>query len=327
MKRMYKRKRKREIRKKIPVKKFLPLLAVLSMIFPVFHAEAQAAGEATSVEKTMPSFDLTGKKILFVITSSDILGKSKEKTGYWLEEVAAPYEVLSKAGAEITLASPKGGLPPVDAFSLRKRFLSDYTKEFKKDQKAQKALASTIPLDQVKAEDYDALYYPAGFGIFSDLVNNPTSINLIESFSRAKKPMAFLCQAPAVLKNVKTAQGHEIVRGLNVTALRNSEEAGGAMLRPYVWLVPPGMEALGNDLTYKREKLPEKEFLEKMDLKDKIPFLVETMLKQEGANYEAKPNMASFTVTDVTADKGFLITGQNPYSAAEIAEKLASVMQ
>ncbi|QCE33195.1 type 1 glutamine amidotransferase domain-containing protein [Acetobacteraceae bacterium] len=309
------------------MKIFLCLLGFASALSPVCSVQAAYASQENNAKQLSPSFNLQGKKILFVITSADKLGTSKMKSGYWMEELAAPYEILSKAGAEITLASPKGGLPPVDDFSLRKRFLSDYIKAFKKDDTAQKKLAKTIPLSQVKAEDYDALYYPAGFGIFMDLVENKTSIDLIESFSRAHKPMAFLCQAPAVLKNVKNAAGQEIVRGLNVTALRNSEEAGGAMLRPYVWLIPPGMEAIGNDLTYKREKLPEKEFLQKMDLTDKIPFLVENMLKSEGANYQAKPNMASFTVTDVTGDNGFLITGQNPYSAKEIAEKLAEVLQ
>lgn len=164
-------------------------------------------------------------KILMVLTSHDELGETGEKTGFWLEEFAAPYYIFKDQNAEITLVSPKGGQPPLDPKSDQPDFHTEATARFQKDSAAQQLLAATLRLDSVKAEEYDAVFYPGGHGPLWDLTNDQKSIELIEGFDRAGKPIGLVCHAPGVLKNVKNGQGASFVSGKNITGFSNSEEA------------------------------------------------------------------------------------------------------
>ena len=163
-------------------------------------------------------------KILLVLTSHDQLGDTGKKTGFWLEELAAPYYALKDAGAEIVLASPKGGQPPLDPKSDDPDAQTDDTRRFKADAEAQAALASTVVLSSVKAEDFDAVFYPGGHGPLWDLANDADSIALIEAFAKADKPTGFVCHAPGVLKSVNGPDGKPLVNGRKVTGFTNSEE-------------------------------------------------------------------------------------------------------
>lgn len=160
-----------------------------------------------------------------VLTSHDELGETGEKTGFWLEEFAAPYYIFKDQNAEITLVSPKGGQPPLDPKSDQPDFHTEATARFQKDSAAQQLLAATLRLDSVKAEEYDAVFYPGGHGPLWDLTNDQKSIELIEGFDRAGKPIGLVCHAPGVLKNVKNGQGASFVSGKNITGFSNSEEA------------------------------------------------------------------------------------------------------
>ena len=142
-------------------------------------------------------------KILMVLTSHDELGDTGKKTGFWLEEFAAPYYVLRDAGAEITLASPEGGQPPVDPNSDAEDAQTDATRRFKKDEQAQKELASTVKLSEVDADEFDAIFYPGGHGPMWDLAEDKTSIALIEAFAKADKPVGAVCHAPAFFRHVR----------------------------------------------------------------------------------------------------------------------------
>lgn len=206
-------------------------------------------------------------KILMVLTSHDTLGDTGEKTGFWLEEFAAPYYALKDAGAEITLASPKGGQPPLDPKSDAEDAQTDDTRRFKSDEAARAELANTHRLSDVKAEDFDAVFYPGGHGPLWDLANDSQSIALIEAFARAGKPTGFVCHAPGVLKDVKGADGEPLVKGRSVTGFTNSEE-----------------EAVG--------------------LVDVVPFLVETMLAEKGGRYSKGEDWASYVLTDGTLVTG-----------------------
>ncbi|QCE33196.1 type 1 glutamine amidotransferase domain-containing protein [Acetobacteraceae bacterium] len=268
---------------------------------------------------------LENKNVLFVITSHDQLGDSHNKTGYWLEELAAPYEILSEAGANITLASPLGGKPPVDPISLKSAAQSKYTKMFKHDQQAQEALSKTLVLTSVHPEDYDAVFYPGGHGPLYDLADNQDSIRLIEDFAKAKKPVAVLCHSPSVLKNVKDIRGDFLVNGRKITSFSDSEEAGAALARKYYW-VPLFLQKLGNGHTYSLAKLPQNQLMEKLHLKGVLPFLTEDMLKESGAHYQRKPNWEAFVVDDVTADGGVILSGQNPQSSSLLAKKLVEIL-
>ncbi|QCE34928.1 type 1 glutamine amidotransferase domain-containing protein [Acetobacteraceae bacterium] len=268
---------------------------------------------------------LKGKKILFVVTSHDQMGETKEKTGYWLDELAAPYELLSKAGAEISFASPMGGKPPIDPVSLKSAYSTTYTTIFSHDQQAQESLSHSVPLTSVSSQDYDAVFYPGGHGPLFDLAENRDSIRLIEEFAKAKKPLAFVCHAPAVLKEVKDAKGDYLVKGRKVTAFSNSEEAGAVLSRKYSF-VPSFVLKWGESQTYKLAKLPTDQFMAKLHLQKTIPFLTETMLKEEGANYQRKPNWSSFTVRDTTSSGALLLTGQNPQSSEQIGKDLVAVL-
>ena len=151
--------------------------------------------------------------ILIVLTSHDKLGNTQEKTGFWLEEFASPYYTLLDAGANITIASPKGGKPPLDPKSDAADFQTESTKRFKADEKANEVLANTLKLSSVKESDFDAVMYPGGHGPLWDLTTDTDSIALIEAFVKADKPVASVCHAPSVLLNVKLSNGEYLVKG------------------------------------------------------------------------------------------------------------------
>ncbi len=199
--------------------------------------------------------------ILMVLTSHDQLGDTGKKTGFWLEEFAAPYYALKDAGADIVVASPRGGQPPLDPKSDEADAQSEDTARFKADEAAQKVLANTVKLDSVSAADFDAVFYPGGHGPLWDLAEDPTSIRLIEAFARADKPVAAVCHAPGVLKSVKGTDGAPLVKGRKVAGFTNSEE-----------------EAVG--------------------LTEIVPFLVEDMLKANGGDYSKGADWGSYVVTD-----------------------------
>ena len=164
-------------------------------------------------------------KVLIVLTSHDRLGETGHKTGFWLEELAAPYYALKQAGAQITLASPKGGRPPLDPKSNEPDFQTDETRRFEADPEAMGALAQSVRLAEVKAEDFDAVFYPGGHGPLWDLAEDSHSIALIEDFLAAQKPVALVCHAPGVLRHVRKPDGQPLVAGRKVTGFTNSEEA------------------------------------------------------------------------------------------------------
>jgi putative intracellular protease/amidase len=164
------------------------------------------------------------KKILVVLTSHDKLGDTGEKTGFWLEELAAPYYAFLDAGAELTLASPKGGQPPLDPKSNTTDFQTEDTKRFEADEAANAALANTTTLADVNASDFDAVFYPGGHGPMWDLVNDAQSINLIEAFWASGKVVSAVCHASIALTNTKDANGEYIVKGRKVTGFTNTEE-------------------------------------------------------------------------------------------------------
>lgn len=199
--------------------------------------------------------------VLIVLTSHDQLGNTGHKTGFWLEEFAAPYYALKDAGARVTLVSPAGGQPPLDPKSDAPDSQTAATKRFKSDPEAQAALAATGKLADVKAGDYDAVFYPGGHGPLWDLAEDQASIALIEAMNRAGKPIAAVCHAPGVLRHVKGADGKPLVSGKRVTGFTNTEE-----------------EAVG--------------------LTKVVPFLVEDMLKELGGRYEKAGDWASFVITD-----------------------------
>ena len=200
-------------------------------------------------------------KILTVLTSHDQLGDTGKKTGFWLEELAAPYYAMKDAGAEIVLASPKGGQPPLDPKSDDADAQTEDTRRFKADAEAQAALASTVELASVNAEDFDAVFYPGGHGPLWDLANDADSIALIEAFAKADKPTGFVCHAPGVLKSVNGPNGNPLVEGRKVTGFTNSEE-----------------EAVG--------------------LTEVVPFLVENVLSANGGDYSKGPDWGSYVVVD-----------------------------
>jgi len=200
-------------------------------------------------------------KILIVLTSHDQLGNTGQKTGFWLEEFAAPYYVFKDAGADITLVSPKGGQPPLDPKSDDPDAQTDSTKRFKQDAAAQGVLANTLKLADVAAKDFDAVFYPGGHGPLWDLAEDKNSITLIEEMAALGKPVALVCHAPGVLRHVKNADGSPLVKGKQVTGFTNSEE-----------------EAVG--------------------LTKIVPFLVEDTLKANGADYLKQADWQDYVVED-----------------------------
>jgi len=200
-------------------------------------------------------------KVLIVLTSHDQLGNTGKKTGFWLEELAAPYYTFKDAGAEIVLASPKGGQPPLDPKSNEPDFKTDATRRFEADVDANAQLANTVRLDSVSQADFDTVFYPGGHGPLWDLAEDRHSVALIEAFIAAGKPVALVCHAPGVLRDVKTAEGTPLVQGRKVTGFTNTEEAG-------------------------------------VGLTEVVPFLVEDMLKAAGGHYSKGPDWGSYVVTD-----------------------------
>jgi putative intracellular protease/amidase len=199
-------------------------------------------------------------KILMVLTSHDKLGDTGKKIGFWLEEFAAPYFAFLDAGASVTVASPKGGQPPLDPVSDTPEGQTESTKRLKADLVAQVVLANTLKLADVKASSFDAVFYPGGHGPLWDLVDDPNSIALIEAFANDDKPVAVVCHAPAVLKRVMM-NGQSIVKGKRVTGFSNTEE-------------------------------------EVVQLTKIVPFLVEDELKRLGGIYEKGSNWNIHTVVD-----------------------------
>ena len=200
-------------------------------------------------------------KILFVLTSHDQLGDTDKKTGFWLEEFVAPYYVLRDAGALITLASPKGGQPPLDPKSNLSENLTELTKRFRADDAAQAQLAHTKKLAEVFADDFDAIFYPGGHGPMWDMPDNATSIALIEAFVKAGKPVGAVCHAPAAFVNVRGQDGEYLVKGKRVTGFTNAEE-----------------QAVG--------------------LSAVVPFLLEDRLKERGGVYSSGVNWAPYVQVD-----------------------------
>jgi putative intracellular protease/amidase len=200
-------------------------------------------------------------KILIVITSHDQLGDTGKKTGFWLEEFAAPYYVLKDAGAVITLASPKGGQPPLDPKSDLPENLTELTKRFRTDNAAQAELAHTKKLIDVSADDFDAVFYPGGHGPMWDMSDNVTSIALIEAFVKADKPVGAVCHAPVAFVNVRGKDGEYMVKSKRMTGFSNTEE-----------------EAVG--------------------LTAVVPFLLEDRLKERGGVYSKGANWASYVQVD-----------------------------
>jgi putative intracellular protease/amidase len=184
-------------------------------------------------------------KVLIVLTSHDQLGDTGKKTGFWLEEFASPYYHLKDAGVQVTLASPRGGQPPLDPKSNEPDFQTDDTRRFDDDQAAQDELANTAKLTEMKVEDFDAVFYPGGHGPLWDLHNDKDSIALIEGFIAAGKPVATVCHAPAVLLKAKDQNGDPLVKGKEVTGFSNTEEAAVELTDVVPYLVEDQLIAMG----------------------------------------------------------------------------------
>lgn len=200
-------------------------------------------------------------KVLIVLTSHGDLGDTGRKTGFWVEEFAAPYYALADAGVEITLASPKGGQPPIDPTSEAAEAQTKSTHRFDQDQPLKQKLARTLKLSGVKAADYDAVFYPGGHGPLWDLTKDAHSIALIEAFHQQKKPMALVCHAPCALLNVQLPNGDPLIKGKNVTGFSDTEEAA-------------------------------------VKLTKVVPFLLEDELKTTGGHYSKGPDWGVYVQTD-----------------------------
>lgn len=224
-----------------------------AFIMPFLAAQATLAETPRKAERPA--------KILMVLTSHEQLGNTGRKTGFWLEEFAAPYYVFKDAGAAITVASPKGGKPPLDPKSDAPDSQTPATKRFGNDKESQDVLANTVKLSTIKAGDYDAVFYPGGHGPLWDLVDDRDSIALIEVMFAAGKPVAAVCHGPAVLRHTKAKDGTPLVSGKSVTGFTNSEE-----------------EAVG--------------------LTKVVPFLLEDVLKKSGGNYSKAADFQPHVVTD-----------------------------
>ncbi len=184
-------------------------------------------------------------KVLIVLTSHDQLGDTGKKTGFWLEEFASPYYHLKDAGVQVTIASPRGGQPPLDPKSNEPDFQTNDTRRFDDDQSAQDDLANTAKLAEMKVEDFDAVFYPGGHGPLWDLHKDNDSITLIEGFIAAGKPVATVCHAPAVLLKAKDQNGDPLVKGKKVTGFSNTEEAAVELTDVVPYLVEDQLIALG----------------------------------------------------------------------------------
>ncbi|RSZ61058.1 type 1 glutamine amidotransferase domain-containing protein [Massilia atriviolacea] len=224
-------------------------------------------------------------KVLIVLTSHSELGSTGRKTGFWLEELAAPYYALKDAGVEVVLASPQGGQPPLDPKSKEPDFQTEQTHRFEADAAATAQLAATVRLDTVQQADFDAVFYPGGHGPLWDLAQDKDSIALIEAFIAADKPVALVCHAPGVLRDVKAPSGRPLVEGKRLTGFTNTEEEG-------------------------------------VGLTDVVPFLVEDMLKEKGGIYSKGPDWASYVVGDGLLITG-QNPGSSAATAAALLARLA----
>ena len=186
-------------------------------------------------------------KILMVLTSHDQLGDTGKKTGFWLEEFAAPYYEFIDAGAEVTVASPKGGQPPLDPKSDEPDAQTEYTERFRQDQAAQQALANTQPLDAINANEYDAVFYPGGHGPLWDLVDDRKSLMIINTLYAAGKPVAAVCHAPIVLRNAEKPDGTPLVQDKRVTGFSNSEEDAVGLTKIVPYLVEDELKRMGGE--------------------------------------------------------------------------------
>jgi putative intracellular protease/amidase len=184
-------------------------------------------------------------KVLMVLTSHDQLGNTGRKTGFWLEELAAPYYVFKDTGAQITLASPKGGRPPLDPKSNEPSFQTDITRRFGRDAEANAQLDRTVRLDSVKAEDFDTVFYPGGHGPMWDLAEDQNSIKLLESFLAAGKTFALVCHSSGALRHVKTPDGKPLAEGKTVTGFTNGEEEEVGLTKVVPFLVENELMSLG----------------------------------------------------------------------------------
>ena len=215
-----------------------------------------------------------------VLTSHDELGATGEKTGFWVEEFAAPYYAFIDAGFNVTLASVAGGQPPIDPKSTLEDFQTPSTHRYDSDESVKALMANTAILANVNAADFDAVFYPGGHGPLWDLTDNQDSINLISAFIEQNKPVAVVCHATAVLLKVKDSNGTAIVKGKKIAGFTNSEE-------------------------------------DAVQLTNIVPFLLEDELIKQGADYQKGQDWAPFVVED-----GLIISGQNPASSSEAANRL-----
>lgn len=252
----------------------------LLLLFAVIALPAFSQANKITNLKTK---NMKSKKVLIVVTSFEDVAPGK-KTGIWLEEFSTPYYIFKEKGIEMTIASPNGGIVPIDQKSLLPDFTTPSTTKFLADAAARERLQTSVELSTVNAADYDAVFYPGGHGPMWDLPNNSYSIALINTFYESGKPVALVCHAPAALQNVKTADGEYLIKGKTVSGFTNSEEKTGQS-------------------------------------EDMAPFLLEDMLKERGAKYQKGADWAAFAVQD-----GVLITGQNPASAALVAEKILNAL-
>jgi putative intracellular protease/amidase len=224
--------------------------------------------------------------ILMVLTSHDQLGNTGKKTGFWLEEFAAPYYIFKDAGATITLASPKGGQPPLDPKSDEPDAQTDATRRFKDDRAAQQALANTVKLSTISADDYDTVFYPGGHGPLWDLAEDPDSIKLVETMYGSGKLVAAVCHAPGVFRHTRAPDGAPLVKDKQVTGFANSEEAA-------------------------------------VQLTDIVPFLVEDMLIQNGGKYSKGPDWQPYVRTDGNLVTGQNPASSEP-AAEQVLRQLAT---
>lgn len=200
-------------------------------------------------------------KVLFVLTSHSELGNTGKKTGFWVEEFAAPYYVMADAGVEITIASPKGGQPPIDPKSEAPDAQTAATKRYYADGALKEKMANTKKLADMNAVDFDAVFYPGGHGPLWDLYDDKNSIALIQNFWAAGKPVAAVCHAPSALLNVKDEKGEPLVKGKKVTGFTNTEEEG-------------------------------------VQLTNVVPYLLEDELKARGGNYSRGNDWSAYVVQD-----------------------------
>ena len=231
------------------------------VVSKVVFAIALIAAVGNTTKLSAQTEKNTIKKVLFVLTSHEDLGNTGRKTGFWLEEFSDPYYLLTDNGIEVTLTSPKGGRPPMDPSSASENYKTEGTVRFKSDSALQELLSKTIKLKTIKANEYDAVFYPGGHGPLWDLAEDKHSIALIEEFFNTNKPIAVACHAPAVFKNTKKQDGTPLVKGLKVTGFSNSEETASG-------------------------------------LKEVVPFLVEDMLTKNGANYSKGADWSTYVIED-----------------------------